>query len=104
MFAHLSAVAALLILGGLGPVGPLIVYLIKKDESPVIRAHAAAALNFQLTVFIGVIIGYILLVVIIGILVLIAAGIVGIVFAIIAGIAANKGQGYRYPFALRLVN
>jgi uncharacterized Tic20 family protein len=102
--AHVSAIVAMFVLAGLAPVGPLIVYLIKKDESPVIRAHAAEALNFQLSVFIGVIIGYVLVVIFIGFLILAAAAVVGIVFAVIAAITVNKGEGYRYPFALRLVN
>jgi len=83
----------------------LITYLVFKDRGPFVRAHTATALNFQLTVLIG----YVAVVV----LTLITFGIAGIlyfllpvyviVFAIIAAVAANKGQWYRYPLTITFV-
>jgi uncharacterized Tic20 family protein len=87
----------------LGFLGPLIVFLIYKDRSAVIRQHAVAALNFQLTLLIGWIIGYILLIVLIGGLILAAVGVVSLIFGIIAAIAANEGRPYKYPFAIAFV-
>lgn len=95
--AHLSALAASLI--GFPFLGPLVVYLVKRDESPYVRAHAAAALNFQLSWliwFIGTaIVGTILLIVLVGILVLIALiplAIAWLVIVIMAGVKAANGE------------
>ena len=85
-------------------VGPLIIFLIKKDQSPFIREHAVEALNFQISLTIYAIISAVLVFVLIGILLLAAVGIVGIVFTIIAAISASEGKIYRYPVTIRLVS
>ena len=87
----------------LGFVGPLIVFLIYKDRSAVIRAHSVQALNFQLTLLIAYVVGYILAIVIIGFLVVAAAAIVSLIFGIMAALAANEGRAYKYPFAIAFV-
>lgn len=79
---------------------PLIIYLIKKDESKFIAYHAKESLNFQITMMI-IVIG--LFITIIGILLLWFVGIAALVFVIIATIRASEGKLYRYPFALRLI-
>jgi hypothetical protein len=84
--------------------GPLVIYLVKKDSSPFVRQHAAEALNFHITLLIAGIVSTVLVLVLIGILLLLALLVVGAVFAIIAAIAASKGQPYRYPMTLRLVS
>lgn len=97
--------ATLIHIGGifLGFLSPLIGYLVLKDRGPFIRQHAATALNFQLTMLIAALIGAVLMLVIIGIFIVIAVSIVVIVFSIIAAIAANKGQSYRYPLTIEFV-
>jgi Uncharacterized protein conserved in bacteria len=84
-------------------VGPLIVFLIYKDRSPVIRQHSVAALNFQLTILIGYIVGWILTIVFIGVLVVLAASVLSIIFGIMAALAANEGRPYKYPIAIPFV-
>lgn len=84
-------------------VGPLIVFLIYKDRSAVIRQHSVAALNFQLTILIGYIVGAILSIVFIGFLVWLAAGVLSIIFGIMAALAANEGRAYKYPIAIPFV-
>ena len=97
--------ATLVHVGGifLGFVSPLVGYLVLKDRGAFIRSHTATALNFQLTMLIAYIVGSILLFVLIGILVLLAIAIVWIVFSILAAIAANKGQPYKYPLAIEFI-
>jgi uncharacterized Tic20 family protein len=109
MFAHLSALAGLVI--GLNWLGPLIIYLVKKNEDPYVAANAREALNFNLSVFLyllgGGIAAVILTLVLIGLLlfpVLFAIAIAWIVLTIIAGIKANGGEFYRYPFTIRFVS
>ncbi|WP_188196472.1 DUF4870 domain-containing protein [Nonomuraea sp. SYSU D8015] len=84
-------------------IGPLIIYLMKKDESPYVRDQAAEALNFQITMFIGYIVSGILMIVFIGALLFPVIWILSLIFHIQAALAANQGQNYRYPFAIRLV-
>lgn len=92
-------------LGGiiLGFIAPLIVMLTKGNESPYTRYHSVEALNFQITLAIGYVISTVLTFVIIGILGFFVLPVISIIFSIIAGLAANKGETYKYPFALRLV-
>jgi uncharacterized protein len=109
LFAHLSAFAGLLI--GLNFLGPLIIYLVKKNEDPFVTAHAREALNFNLSVFLYLIVGgiaaVVLTLILIGLLlfpVLFAIVIAWIVLTIIAAVKANSGEIYRYPLTIRFVS
>ena len=102
MFAHLAALAGIVIpLGNL--LGPLIVWLVKKDTMPFVADQGKEALNFNITVFIAAFISGILTLVLIGFLLLIVVGIAWLVLTVLAALAANKGEAYRYPFTLRLI-
>lgn len=79
---------------------PLIIYLVKKDESAYVAAHAKESLNFQITVMIVCVI---LMITIVGILLLWVVGIVATVLIIIATIKASDNKLYRYPFTIRLI-
>ena len=109
MWCHLSALAGFLVPFG-NIIGPLIIWQMKKHEFPSVDAHGKAALNFQLTVSIAVLAGMAAVIplsfVCVGyalIPVVVAIGIAGMVFAVIAGIKANDGLEYRYPYSLNLV-
>ena len=103
MFAHLSALVGVIIpLGSI--IGPLVVWLIKKDTMPFVNDQGKEALNFNITVGIAAIVGWILCFILIGFLVLAVLAIGWLVFVIIATIKANEGTTYRYPFTLRLIN
>jgi uncharacterized Tic20 family protein len=102
MIAHLSALAGLVI--GLNWLGPLIVYLVKKDEHPFIADQSREALNFNLSVFIYIIISAILIIVVIGFVLLPVIAIAWLVLTIVAAVRANNGEAYRYPLTLRLVS
>ncbi len=96
MFAHLSAIL-------LGFIGPLVIWLVKKDESEYISEHAKEALNFQISVFIYIIGCMFAMIILIGFLLLPAVGIFALVVEIIAGIRASEGQMYRYPLCIRFI-
>lgn len=98
LLTHLSGIIA-------GFIVPLIIWLINKDkpEKSWLTDQSKEALNFQITLLIVYVIGIILSVILIGALINLIAWIACIVFSIIAGLAANKGEAYRYPFALRLI-
>jgi len=90
--------------------GPLIVWQLKKNEFPSVDLHGKASLNFQITVtiavFCGIVIAFLLHFFCIGFLlfpVVALIGLGGMILAIIAGIKANNGEDYKYPWSLDLV-
>lgn len=84
-------------------IGPLIVWQLKKDLDPFIDAQGKEALNFQITYSIAMMICGLLAWVLIGFPLMLLVGITALVLTIIAGIKANEGQAYRYPFSWRLI-
>lgn len=83
---------------------PLVGYLVLRDRGPFVRAHAATALNFQLTLLIAYVVGFVLIFVVIGFFVILAAWICAVVFGIIAAIKASQGEWYTYPMAIKFVS
>ncbi|MPZ53162.1 MAG: DUF4870 domain-containing protein [Acidimicrobiia bacterium] len=102
MGAHLSAFVAAYV--ALGLLGPLVVLLIQGNNSPFVRRHAVEALNFNLTWLIWIGISVLLIFVFIGIFMLIAVGIAYVVLVIMGGLAASRGEEYRYPLTFRFVS
>jgi uncharacterized protein len=86
-----------------GFLGPLILWLIKKDDDKFVDSQGKEALNFQITVIFAVIASYILMIVFIGILLLPATFICNLIFCIMGSVAASKGQNYKYPVCIRLI-
>jgi uncharacterized protein len=82
----------------------LIVWILKKDESAYLSDQAKEALNFQITILIASFVASILIWLLIGFVLLPIIWLVNLVFCIIAAIATSKGETYRYPFCLRLIN
>ena len=108
MAAHLTALAALFV--GLPFIGPLIIYLAKK-ENPFVHRHAAEALNFNLSIMLYTVVLAIVtvigLVFIVGVLLIplfLALFVAWIAFVIIAAVAASRGEEYRYPLTIRFVS
>jgi uncharacterized Tic20 family protein len=83
--------------------GPLIIWLIKKDDDPFIDSNGKEALNFQLSVMFAMIAAGILSFVCIGALLMPVIMALDIVFSIIACIKASNGEDYKYPLCIRLV-
>ncbi|MFK8113188.1 MAG: DUF4870 domain-containing protein [Rubripirellula sp.] len=105
LIAHLSGIAGIVMGGLLGFLGPLLVYLIKKDDSPYIAAQAKEALNFQITVLIIGVACAVLAMISCGtlFLLLFVPAVMQVVFGIIAALAVRDGSHYRYPVNLRLI-
>ena len=103
MLCHASALSGIF-LHVVGHIfGPLIVWLLKRNESPEIDAHGKESLNFQLSMLIYNVIAGILVIVLIGIPLLILLYVLNIVFVIVASIQAGDGKLYRYPMAIRFI-
>jgi hypothetical protein len=114
MFAHLSALLGGLLTSGWGGsigffIGPLVIWLMKKDTMPFVDDQAKEALNFAITVSLACLVLLMLTIMTLGIGALLTIplfmviGIAALVFFIIAGVKANQGTRYRYPVSLRLV-
>ena len=100
--AHVgSLVAAWFAMGFLAP---LLVLLIKGNDSPFIRRHAVESLNFQISLLIYLIASAILWLILIGIVLTVALGVFALVVIILATMAASNGQDYRYPLTIRLIS
>ncbi|MCJ7730588.1 MAG: DUF4870 domain-containing protein [Sedimentisphaerales bacterium] len=84
-------------------IGPLIIWLIKKDEDPFVDDQGKEALNFQITVAIAGIVSAVLTIVCIGAFLGVAVSIADLIFAIIASVKANSGEAYRYPVCIRFI-
>jgi uncharacterized protein len=99
--------ATLIHVGGIviGFIAPLLGYLLLKDRSPFVRDNSRNALNFQITVAIAAVVAYILTIVTLGLLFFLplAVAIVNVVFCIIAAVAANRGEVYRYPLTIAFI-
>nr|WP_169583773.1 DUF4870 domain-containing protein [Microbacterium sp. MF43] len=82
---------------------PLIGFLILKDRGPFVRAHTAAALNFQVSLLIYALVGGVLTIVLVGFVILLAIAVLNLVCSIIAAVKASRGEWYQYPLAIRFV-
>jgi uncharacterized Tic20 family protein len=102
MLAHLSAFAFFICPFG-NVLGPLIVWLVKRDQSQFVADQGREALNFNISVLLAGLACGILVLVFIGILLGVVLFVFWLVMTIVAGIKASEGVPYRYPFTLRLV-
>ena len=91
------------LLGLLGFIGPLIVWLIEKDKHKFVDEQGKSALNWQLSLLIYFIASYILVLVFIGMFLLPVLGILNIIFVILAAVKASNGQGYVYPLSIKFL-
>ncbi len=102
MYTHLSAYSGFIIPFG-GLIGPLVIWLMKKDEHPFIDSNGREALNFNISMFIYTFISFILIFVFIGFLLLAILFIIYLITPLVAGINANAGKSYRYPLTIRFI-
>jgi uncharacterized Tic20 family protein len=86
-----------------GFLGPLVIWFMARPDQPFVKHHAAEALNFQITVTIAAFVSALLMLVLIGFLLLPVVLIGAFVLEVMASIAANRGEWYRFPVSLRLV-
>ena len=102
MFAHLAAIVGLVVPFG-HIIGPLIVWLLKRDQSAFIDDQGKESVNFQISFTIYMIISGILILLLVGIALLAILPILCVVFVIIAAIKSNEGVWYRYPLTIRFI-
>ena len=103
MFAHLSALLVYPTLIG-GIVGPLVIWLMRKDDMSFAADQAKETLNFQITVYLMGLVCGILFLILIGFVLFGLLVVAHVVLTIIAAVKASEGVAYRYPFNLRLIS
>ena len=110
MLCHLAALAGIFSYIGFGVVlpfanvlGPLIIWLIKRNESSFVDDQGSEALNFHLTMTIAFVISVMLMFILIGFIFIMLFIVYDLVMTIIAAVKANDGNKYRYPYIIRFI-
>lgn len=107
MLTHLSAFAGALI--ALAFIGPLVMWLIRRDEHPFLDHHGKEALNFNLSMLLYGVVGIVVSIATLGLglVIVVPAAVVlfvtWVVTTIVGAVKANAGEGYRYPLTIRFV-
>lgn len=101
MVCHLAALAYFIPFGQV--VGPLIVWVLKKDEMPFVDDQGKEALNFQISILIYQLLCIPLVFIVIGIPILIFLGIINLVLVVVAAVNAGRGIPFRYPLSIKLL-
>ncbi|WP_210433582.1 DUF4870 domain-containing protein [Zobellella endophytica] len=103
MFCHLSVFAGFIIpLGNI--IAPLVLWLMKRRASGYVDHHGREVLNFQITLLLAMVVCWLLALVLIGFVLMAVLGIAALILTIVGIVKASRGEYYRYPFSLRLVN
>lgn len=106
MWAMLAHVAALLAYVGLpfGHIlGPLVVYLAKRDSAPFVADQGRESLNFQISITFYTLLALVLCFILIGFPLLVILFLFHVVFTLVAALRASEGRAFRYPLNLRLI-
>ena len=103
MLCHLLSLVQLLGVPAGNILGPLVIWLMKKEEDPFVDECGKESLNFQISMTIYMIISGILVLLVIGIFMLVVLMVINIVYSIIAAIKASEGTSYKYPFTIRFI-
>jgi uncharacterized Tic20 family protein len=103
VLCHATALAGFFVPWAGHILGPLIVWLAKRNDSPEINEHGKESLNFQISMLIYNVIAAVLCLVLIGFIVLPILHILNLVLVIVASIQASEGKFYRYPITIRLI-
>lgn len=101
MFCHLAGLLHFIPFGQI--IGPLVIWVVKKEESGFIDDQGKQALNFQISMLIYMLLCIPFVFIVIGIFALIALAIINLILVIIAAVNSNSGIKYRYPLALPIL-
>jgi len=103
MLTHLVALSGFIV-PPLGFVlGPLIIWLIKKDQYPFVNDQGKESLNFQISMMIYMAVSVLMFLILIGFITLFILIVMEFILVIVASVAANEGKPYRYPMTIRFI-
>ena len=103
MFCHLSALVGFIGIPFGNIIGPLILWLIKKDQMPLVYEEGRSALNFQISMTIYAVVAALLCFVFIGFLLIVPLIIANLICVIIAAVKVSNGENFVYPMAIQLI-
>ena len=103
VLCHATALAGFFVPWAGHILGPLIVWLAKRTDSPEIDENGKESLNFQISMLIYNVIAGVLCLVLVGFIILAILHILNLVLVIVASIQASEGKFYRYPMTIRLI-
>lgn len=103
MFCHLAALATFVIPFG-NIIGPLVIYLIKRDEYHFVEDQGKESLNFQISITILFIFALLLVFAVVGVFLIIPLFVFWLVMVIVATVRASEGRYFRYPFTIRFIH
>ena len=101
MLCHLTALSLFIGIPFGNIIGPLVVWLVKKDEYPFVDEQGKESLNFQISMTIYAIVSLLLCMIVIGFFLLAAIVVVEFVLVIMASVKASNGESYTYPITIR---
>lgn len=104
MLCHLSALAQMVGVPFGFLLGPLVFWLIKRNEYPLVDQEGKKALNFQLTIFIAILVCIPLVFILVGILLIMMLVVLDAIFVIIASIKVSNGEAFDYPFSIKFIS
>jgi len=104
MLCHLTALIGFIGIPFGHLLGPLVVWLVKKNDDPFIDEQGKESLNFQISMTIYGIIAAFLVLILIGIPLLIALAVADVILVVIASVKTSNGEPYRYPLTIRLIH
>jgi uncharacterized protein len=109
VLAHLSPIIALVLTAGwLSWVGPLLVWLIWRERGGLVRTAAATSFNFNITIWVAIVVGWICIFTVIlipvGILLFLVPGILQLVFSILGAVRASRGESFKYPLQIPILH
>ena len=84
-------------------VGPLILWLIKREGNSFVDVQGKEAVNFQISILLYAVICSFLTLIVIGALLMPLVGLLDVIFVIVAAVKANEGVNYRYPLCIRFI-
>jgi len=102
-FCHLSALLGLIGIPLANILGPFVIWLLKRNEIPLVDVEGKEALNFQISMSLYMLLAALLIFVFIGFLLLPLLVIVDLVCIIIASIKTSNGEKFKYPITIRLI-
>jgi uncharacterized Tic20 family protein len=103
MLCHLTALSLLLGVPFGNMLGPLIVWLVKRNEYPFVDEQGRESLNFQISMTICAILSGLLVLVAVGFILLVVVAVADIILVIVASVKVSNGKPYRYPLTVRLL-
>ncbi len=103
VFCHLSALVAFVGIPFGNILGPLVIWLIKKSEMPLVEEEGKSALNFQISMTIYSVVAFILCFVAIGFLLIFPVILFNVVLVIIASIKTSNGEKFQYPCTIHFI-